>query len=321
MTLLDTPAPPARATAPPADAGTVTAGLLRDLLEDRGGMDTLADRLGRPGGGWFLTVLTDAVPIPTRARAAPSLQLRPAMRAQRPTPPLSPGSVAALAGLLRSGATATPLDGDVVVLAPYTGAGDAVRLAERMRARFSARLGRELVGCVSEPFAAPAVGTSTDAAVLCRNLRRAISLLDGAPAQGSAAPAPAQDSAVPAATAAAATTVPAPKVLTSAQLRPQLMLAELTELAGERASLNGGPLEILRRHDAARGSDFLGSLLAYFDAGRDVTEAAKRIHVHRNTLRYRLRRVEELSAVSLADPLERFTLELQVRLHFVSPTI
>jgi DNA-binding PucR family transcriptional regulator len=49
-----------------------------------------------------------------------------------------------------------------------------------------------------------------------------------------------------------------------------------------------------------------------------VTEAAKRLHVHRNTLRYRLQRIEEVSGTSLSAPLERFTLELQVRLHFVN---
>lgn len=262
----------------PPDPHTVTAGLLRDVLEGRTGIEPLAARLGRPGGSWFLTVLT-----------------RTGRGAGEPiSPPVSPGTAAALAATLRSGASATPLagepEGDLVVIAPYTGAADAVRLAERMRARFAARLGRQLVGCVSEAFTAPA-----DAAVLCRTLRRAVAGFAGS------SPDPG-----------------APKVVTADRLRPRLVLAELAEYAQGRATLDDGPLKILRGHDDERGTDFVGSLLAYFDAGCDVTEAAKRLHVHRNTLRYRLQRIEELSGASLSAPLERFTLELQVRVHSIT---
>ena len=96
-----------------------------------------------------------------------------------------------------------------------------------------------------------------------------------------------------------------------------LALAELAELVHGHPILNEGPLKALLAYDGARGSDLVGSLLAYFEAGGEVTEAAKRLYVHRNTLRYRLQRVEELTGTSLSSPLERFTLELQVRLHFV----
>ena len=58
----------------------------------------------------------------------------------------------------------------------------------------------------------------------------------------------------------------------------------------------------------------LASLLAWFDAGRDVSEAARRLRLHRNTLRYRLQRIEARSGISLDDPVQRFTVELQVRL-------
>jgi hypothetical protein len=101
--------------------------------------------------------------------------------------------------------------------------------------------------------------------------------------------------------------------------RPEVLVAELADLASGNPVFNGGPLAVLREYDGDRGTDFLGSLLSYFEAGGDFTEAAKRLYVHRNTLRYRLQRVEALSGVRLGDPLERFALELQVRLHFVSP--
>jgi sugar diacid utilization regulator len=256
-------------TEPVDDPHAETAALLADALRGSGGIESVVAGLGRPGGSWFLAVLTSN---------------------DRVTSP-SATMVARLAGLLRSGASATVLDRDIVVLAPYTGAADALRLAERLRARFATRLERELVGCVSEAFSAPA-----DPSALCRAARRAASLLAAAKDADPAAP----------------------KVVTAAQLRPQLALAELAEVAGGWSSLHGGPLKILRKHDTDRGSDFLSSVLAYFDAGCDITEAAKRLHVHRNTLRYRLKRIEELAGVDFGAPLERFTLELQVRLHFVT---
>jgi DNA-binding PucR family transcriptional regulator len=45
----------------------------------------------------------------------------------------------------------------------------------------------------------------------------------------------------------------------------------------------------------------------------DVTSTADQLHVHKNTLRYRLRRIEEVSGVTLDDPEERFELMLEFR--------
>jgi DNA-binding PucR family transcriptional regulator len=44
-----------------------------------------------------------------------------------------------------------------------------------------------------------------------------------------------------------------------------------------------------------------------------VPVAAERLHVHRNTFRYRLRRIEELAGIDLDDPDERLVAELQLR--------
>jgi hypothetical protein len=257
-------------------AAVVTADLLRGVLEGRGRLDVLAEHLGRPEDGWFLTCLRDARTHATSAALPATI-------------------VAGLAAMLRPGSTATVLDGDVLVLAPYTCPADARVLAECQRTRFGERAGRELVACLSDPFEARP-DPEPDPETLCRTLRRAAALL----------------------ATAVAGDPDTSRVQTAAQLRPQLILGELAELSRSHTSLNDGPLPILCKHDADRGTDFLGSLLAYFDAGCDVTEAAKRLHVHRNTLRYRLQRIEELAGTSLSAPLERFTLELQVRLHFVN---
>ena len=47
--------------------------------------------------------------------------------------------------------------------------------------------------------------------------------------------------------------------------------------------------------------------------------AAKRVFVHPNTFRYRLRRLTEISGLDLDDPLERLVAELQLRISMLTP--
>jgi hypothetical protein len=69
------------------------------------------------------------------------------------------------------------------------------------------------------------------------------------------------------------------------------------------AGLPGGP----------RG-ELAGSVLAWLESGQSVAEAAARLHVHPNTLRYRLRRFSELAGLDLDDPDERLAVWLELRL-------
>jgi sugar diacid utilization regulator len=73
-------------------------------------------------------------------------------------------------------------------------------------------------------------------------------------------------------------------------------------------------LDLLAQHDALHNSDHLATLGAYLDSFGDVAGAARRLDIHPNTLRYRLKRIVELLGVDLADPITRFTIELQWRL-------
>lgn len=59
------------------------------------------------------------------------------------------------------------------------------------------------------------------------------------------------------------------------------------------------------RHD-----EQLRTLTAYLDEGGDVRAAAAQLQVHPNTLRYRLRRIEQLAGVTLRDPHARLALDL-----------
>jgi purine catabolism regulator len=58
----------------------------------------------------------------------------------------------------------------------------------------------------------------------------------------------------------------------------------------------------LAEHDAQRGGELLKTLETYLDTGKNVQEAAKRLFLHRNTLRQRLSKIETLCDLELNDP-------------------
>ena len=68
----------------------------------------------------------------------------------------------------------------------------------------------------------------------------------------------------------------------------------------------------LRAYDEAHGAQLVETLGAYFAAGRSLAGTAQQVGAHRNTVLYRLRRIEDLMRVDLRDP--RVELELQVAL-------
>jgi hypothetical protein len=104
------------------------------------------------------------------------------------------------------------------------------------------------------------------------------------------------------------------QVATIDQLRGHAFLLELQETAALQPHLQYGKVAALVRYDAENGTAYVESLRAYLDALGDVVIASKRIHVHRNTLRYRLRRLCELVDLDVTDPTDRLVAELQLRL-------
>lgn len=76
--------------------------------------------------------------------------------------------------------------------------------------------------------------------------------------------------------------------------------------------LLGGPLPELEAHDVAHGTAYLATLAAHLDHPTEPTRAAAALHVHPNTLRYRLGRMSEVTALELDDPTTRLVLRLQL---------
>ena len=96
-------------------------------------------------------------------------------------------------------------------------------------------------------------------------------------------------------------------------MRARVVVHRLIQLAAEHPELNQGKVVLLAEQDAAKGTAWIPTLRAYFDAFGDMAEAAARVNVHPNTFRYRLRRITELFDLDLADPDERLVAELQLR--------
>jgi sugar diacid utilization regulator len=66
-------------------------------------------------------------------------------------------------------------------------------------------------------------------------------------------------------------------------------------------------------YDAAKGSALVATLSGYLECGGNYDLTAKKLSLHRSTLRYRLQRLREVSGHDLADPDVRFNLQLATR--------
>jgi DNA-binding PucR family transcriptional regulator len=66
----------------------------------------------------------------------------------------------------------------------------------------------------------------------------------------------------------------------------------------------------LVEHDLRRRSDLVRTLRAYFAAGANASEAADRMFLHRNSMLYRLQRIQKLTGLDLKDPEASLALQL-----------
>lgn len=103
-------------------------------------------------------------------------------------------------------------------------------------------------------------------------------------------------------------------VATIEQVRLQALLARFSASTAEDRELYAAKLSPLVESDRAGGTAYVEALRCFFDAFGDYTAAAAKLHIHPNTLRYRLRKAQELSGVDLADPEERLALMLLIRM-------
>jgi purine catabolism regulator len=74
-------------------------------------------------------------------------------------------------------------------------------------------------------------------------------------------------------------------------------------------------------YDERTGSGLMETLDAFFHCHGSPTDTAQRLHLHRNTVLYRLRRIEEIGRLRLDDPATRLNLHLCLRIRDVLPAV
>lgn len=98
-------------------------------------------------------------------------------------------------------------------------------------------------------------------------------------------------------------------VTSLAEARTTVLLDEIVTLVAADERLVDPRVRELRAADPTLAD----TLRAYLDCFGDVGAAAQWLHVHPNTVRYRVRRIEEMLGTSLADPDVRLLLSLGLR--------
>ena len=101
-------------------------------------------------------------------------------------------------------------------------------------------------------------------------------------------------------------------VATLGEVWPHVALQQLQTVVSSGDALRLGKAARLLRHDAEHASELAASLRVYLEELGDVRAAAQRLHVHPNTLRYRVRRALELAELDLHNPVERLVTEVQL---------
>ena len=67
-------------------------------------------------------------------------------------------------------------------------------------------------------------------------------------------------------------------------------------------------------YDLVSGRDLLGTIETYLATGGNASSTARRLTLNRHSLLYRLRKFEELTGRDLADPADRFVVDLSIKL-------
>ena len=98
----------------------------------------------------------------------------------------------------------------------------------------------------------------------------------------------------------------------------EIVLYHFMELASREYDLKeflDPSLRTLQEYDIENNSYLCESIEAYLEAGRNIQKAADVMHMHKNTLYYRLKKAEEIAQISLGDENTCFNLQLSFRMN------
>jgi PucR C-terminal helix-turn-helix domain len=91
-----------------------------------------------------------------------------------------------------------------------------------------------------------------------------------------------------------------------------ILLQRLRTAARSGRSPDRGPVAELRRHDRVHATDYLATLRAWLEAQGDPVRAANRLGVHENTVRYRMRKMTEVTHLQLDDAKKRLAMMIEL---------
>ncbi|TDH48721.1 PucR family transcriptional regulator [Mycobacterium eburneum] len=92
----------------------------------------------------------------------------------------------------------------------------------------------------------------------------------------------------------------------------EILLQRLRRAARSGRVPARGPVAALRRHDAEHATQYVATLRAWLAAQGDLARAGERLGVHENTVRYRLRRMAEVTNLGLDDARKRFAMMIEL---------
>ena len=98
-----------------------------------------------------------------------------------------------------------------------------------------------------------------------------------------------------------------PRVLSARDLLPERALAGNGSARRELVESVYAPL-------AEAGGDLMETCVCFFDQGGSIEASARALFVHPNTVRYRLKRITEVTTYSPTDPREGYVLRLALTL-------
>jgi hypothetical protein len=92
----------------------------------------------------------------------------------------------------------------------------------------------------------------------------------------------------------------------------EILLQRLRIAARSGRAPQRGPVAELRAHDQAHGTQYAATLRAWLEAQGDLAGAGRALGVHENTVRYRLRKMVELTQLDLADARKRLAMMIEL---------
>ncbi|GHF09488.1 transcriptional regulator [Streptomyces spiralis] len=104
------------------------------------------------------------------------------------------------------------------------------------------------------------------------------------------------------------------RAATAAETKAEALLLDAARAAVAHHGGLDGPVSRLAGIDAERGTQFVRTLRHYLNSFGNVAEAAALLHVHPNTLRHRLGRIQALTGLDVGDPEARFAAAVELRL-------